>query len=47
MEELASIVNGPLASAEVQRALSRFYLIDQVSEPLEEGMPADRYLTAR
>ncbi|MEA9839828.1 hypothetical protein [Xanthomonas campestris] len=45
MEELASIIDKPLTSAEVQRALSRFNLIEQVFDPLEEGMPAERFLT--
>ena len=44
MEELASIINKPLASVEVQRTLSRFNLIDQVIEPIEAGMPAERFV---
>ena len=45
MDALASIINKPLASAEVQKVLSRFQLVDQVFGPLEEGMAAERFLT--
>ncbi|WP_394002091.1 hypothetical protein ACF3M1_15320 [Luteimonas sp. WGS1318] len=45
MEELASIINKPLTSVEVKRALSRFNLIDRVFKPLEEGMSTERFLT--
>ncbi|PZU27391.1 MAG: hypothetical protein DI584_09080 [Stenotrophomonas sp.] len=45
MEELASIIDKPITSTEVQRALSRFNLINHEFEPLEEGMPVERFLT--
>ncbi|MCC4632021.1 hypothetical protein [Xanthomonas dyei] len=45
MEELASIIDKPLASDETRQVLSRFNLLDQVFEPLEEGMPVERFLT--